>query len=339
MKSAQILPVTLLTGFLGSGKTTLLNRLLQARPRSAVLMNELGDIGLDQHLVAGPERVPVVLLSGGCICCQVKGNLAPALKNLWMSRSAGSLPAYDRIIIETTGLADPTSVIETLVRERWIAARHRLDAVVAVVDGVFGLSQLDKHVEALRQVAAADLLVVSKTDLVGESEIRVLREHLAGLNLSAPIRLAQAADFSPAEVLDLRAQRPQAVADSLAKPMFRPLGSVTAGFLTADRPHDPRIRSYAYRHQGTVSDVSLQAALSALEPLLGPGLLRFKGIVNLTGAVRPLVLQGVQGVLYPPTELDAWPDADRSSRFVWITEGLEEVVVTHAIEAFASLLA
>ena len=148
--SFDLIPVTLLTGFLGSGKTTLLNHLLRHQPLTAVVMNEFGEIGLDHQLLE-ESRGPLALLSGGCVCCQIQGTLAPTLKNLWMARDSGKLPPYARIVIETTGIADPAPILDTLLNERWIAARHRLDGVVTLVDAVLGEGQLADYPEARRQ--------------------------------------------------------------------------------------------------------------------------------------------------------------------------------------------
>jgi Putative GTPases (G3E family) len=207
------IPITLLTGFLGSGKTTVLNnllkpsfweRLLRAPPLTAVIMNEFGSIGLDHQLVDNTQGT-MALLSGGCVCCEIQGSLVPTLKNLWMGRRDGKIPPYERIIIETTGIADPTPILETLLRSDWVAKRHYLDGVVTTVDAVFGNGQLDQHFEAVRQVAGADRLLLTKTDLADTATIQTLESRLASINPSAPIVHVQHGNVDPDHVFKLRA--------------------------------------------------------------------------------------------------------------------------------------
>jgi len=335
------LPVTLLTGFLGSGKTTLLNTLLRAQPLTAVVMNEFGAVALDHQLLE-EQRGPLALLSGGCVCCQIQGTLAPTLKNLWMERDSGRLPPFERLIIETTGIADPAPIIDTLVSERWIAARHRLDAVITVVDAQLGAGQLATHFEAERQVAAADRLLLTKTDLASATEIEATRERLHHLNPSAPQIVVTNGQIPADEILNLDAWRPQARPEQLGRWLAVPrFAAVKSGRLVAPTApshsaHGERIRSFSLYFDAPLDETALGAALSMLVSFRAESLLRMKAIVNLKGRERPVVLHGVQHVLYPPAELAAWPDADRRSRFVFITADLEPEFVARLLDDFTS---
>lgn len=334
------LPVTLLTGFLGSGKTTLLNRLLRHVPLTAVVMNEFGEIGLDHQLLE-ETRGPLALLSGGCVCCQVVGSLAPTLKNLAMGRADGKLPPFERVIIETTGIADPAPILDTLLNDRWIAARFLMDGVVTTVDAVLGGQQLDSYPEALRQVAVADRLVLTKTDLAREPDVEALRDRLAALNPAAAqiVAMQGEADFSALLNLGLfnPAEKHPDVSRWLAQERYKPV--VGGGLLgTRARPapplHDERIRSFGLRFERPLEWEGVSAALEMLSAFRAKQLLRMKAIVNVQGRDRPVVLHAVQHVVYPPAELATWPDADRSSRFVFITDGLDEQFVRKLLEDF-----
>jgi G3E family GTPase len=338
------LPVTLLTGFLGSGKTTLVNRLLRRLPLTAVVMNEFGEIGLD-HLLLEETRGPLALLSGGCVCCQVQGSLGPTLKNLYMSRAAGSLPPYQRILIETTGIADPAPILDVLLNDRWIAARHRLDGVVTTVDAVLGEQQLDSYPEARRQVAVADRLLLTKTDLAPAGDVAGLERQLAELNPAAPKHVVLKGEIDPALILDAglfnaRDKHPD-VARWLAHQRYRPTApGGRLGGRPADRAsHGERIRAFSLAFDTPLDWAGLLAALEMLQAFRSRNLLRMKAIVNVQGQSRPVVLHGVQHLLYPPAELAEWPDQDRRSRFVFITADLEEGFVRKLLEDFTQALA
>ncbi len=336
----ELLPVTLLTGCLGSGKTTVLNHLLRHLPLTAVVMNEFGEIGLDHQLLE-ESRGPLALLSGGCVCCQIQGTLAPTLKNLYMARSSGKLPPYERIIIETTGIADPAPILDTLLNERWLAARHKLDGVVTTVDAVFGLQQLEAHFEASRQVAVADRLLLSKTDLATPEQIAALTARLAELNPAAPIDTVLNGRIDPARVTHLGLFNPldkhPDVAKWLAHQRYKPASRTLLGgkAQAATVPmHDTRIQAFSLTFDEPLDWHGVLSALEMLQAFRPQNLLRVKALVNVKGKANPVVLHGVQHLLYPPAELPAWPDDDRRSRFVFITSDLEAGFVAKLLNDF-----
>ncbi|MDP2788158.1 MAG: GTP-binding protein [Pseudomonadota bacterium] len=340
MNTSERLPVTLLTGFLGSGKTTVLNHLLRHLPLTAVVMNEFGEIGLDHQLLE-ESRGPLALLSGGCVCCQIQGTLAPTLKNLFMARSSGKLPPYERIIIETTGIADPAPILDTLLSERWLAARHQLDGVVTTVDAVFAAQQLEAHPEAARQVAMADVLLLSKTDLATPAQIDTLKSRLAELNPAAPVHPVLGGVIDPALVTHLGLFNPQDkhpdVLKWLAHQRYRPAGrSLLGGKVKVEQAamHDARIRAFSLSFDEALDWQGVLSALEMLQAFRSQNLLRMKALVNVKGKANPVVLHAVQHMLYPPTELPAWPDDDRRSRFVFITSDLEAAFVAKLLADF-----
>ncbi|MCC7272035.1 MAG: GTP-binding protein [Alphaproteobacteria bacterium] len=307
------IPVAVLTGFLGSGKTTLLRRIL-ADPRyagTAVIVNELGAVGLDHDLVARSEE-DLVALATGCLCCSVRGDLVRTLLELEARRAAGGVPPYGRVVIETSGLADPAPILHALMTDADLGAGHALDRVVTVVDALHGEATLDRHPEARRQAALADRIVVSKTDLAGGIPAE-LAGRLAALNPMAPRLAAVAGAIAPDRLLAAGGAGAADVGD-LVRALARAGDGPAAGAW-----HSQGIAAIALVRDAPLPAVALTLFLQALAEHCGADLLRLKGIVALAEAPeRPVVVHGVQHVLHPPEWLERWPGDDRRTRIVVI---------------------
>jgi G3E family GTPase len=305
------LPVAVITGFLGSGKTTLLSRLLRdpAFARTAVIVNEFGEVGLD-HLLVEASDEEIVLLEGGCLCCKVRGDLVRTAGELLARRSRGDA-AFDRIVIETTGLADPAPILHALMTDREIADALRLDSVIATVDCAAGGATLDSHPQAVRQAALADRIVLTKTDLADSS---TLAERLRRLNPAAPQFTALHGAVDATLLFDAsRYERPVPY---------------------ASHAHSDGVTTFCLRRIEPVHAVTLGLFLQVLAEHCGARLLRLKGLVDVVESPgRPAVVHGVQHVFHPPTWLEAWPDDDRATRIVVISQGLERAWLEDLLEA------
>ena len=339
-RTTELLPVTLLTGFLGSGKTTLLNQLIRHLPRTAVVMNEFGEISLDHDLLEKMEG-PMAVLSGGCVCCTVSGSLSPTLKNLYMARERGDIPKFERVVIETTGIADPAPILDTLLNDPWVRARFRMDGVVTTIDAVLGEAQLDSYFEAVKQVAVADKVVFTKTDLASSTDLDILKQRVAALNPAAEQLAAIKGKMDFRSIIDLGLFNAQGKAPDVQKWLneqrYKPVraGGLMGKPSRKQDGHDKRIRSFSVVIEEPIPPAGLQAALEMLVSFRSEYLLRFKAIVNLAGHNKPTVLHGVQHVLYPEAELESWPTEDHRSRFVFIVRDLEPEFVAKVLEDFS----
>ncbi len=317
---AERLPVVLVTGFLGSGKTTLLSRLL-VRPElgeTAVIVNELGEVAIDHHLLRQVDE-RTVLLANGCLCCTLRGDLADELRDLLSRRTRGEVPAFRRVVVETTGLADPAPILNTLLAEPVVQHHFEPGAVIATVDALNGLGQLGREAETVKQVVVADRLVVTKTDLAEREAVAALEERLQALNPAAERLEAVLGEADPELLLASGSRDPR----DLALAPESAHGDVRPFVLFLDRPVD-----------WTAFGIWLTMLLGSR----GEDVLRVKGLLDV-GAPGPVVLNGVQHVVHPPQHLDAWPDDDRRSRLVFIARGIEKREVEQSLEAFAGLAA
>ncbi|MBY0271689.1 MAG: GTP-binding protein [Burkholderiales bacterium] len=323
------LPVSIITGFLGSGKTTLLNRLLQdpAMAGAAVIINEFGEIGLDHLLIATPNE-NTVLLSSGCICCTVRGDLVNTLRDLDKQRRAGDLPPFDRVLIETTGLADPVPIVQTVVVDEKLAPQYALDSVITLVDAVNGCAQLDAQPESRKQAAVADRLLITKTDIADPASVLVLRERLTTLNPAAEVTTASHGEIAPAVLFGASIapeSREADVARWLREGEYRRVETQqTAG------AHDAGIRAYSLMLDAPVTRAGLTAWLTALASLRGAELLRVKGLLNVEG--EPVAVHAVQTLIHEPVTLERWPDAERRSRLVFITRNMTREAVESTLD-------
>lgn len=350
MTDERRIPVVVLTGFLGAGKTTLLNHALGTPELAgtAVLINEFGDVAVDHHLVDKIDET-LVVLDGGCICCSVQGDLVRALKGLFQ-RAAKREISLERVLIETTGLADPAPVVHTLMEEPFTAARFRCDGVISAVDTTHAHTQLDREREAQRQVAMADRLLLTKCDLSTPEQRAALADRLAQLNPGAaqievfggqapPRALAGCGLYNSAGKLPdvaawlgLEAVHRQA---DLARPRYAPAGS-TRG---PAPQHDSDVSSFVLTFDEPLDWLGFSDGLGLLLHACGERMLRVKGLLNIAGDPLPRVVQCVQHAVYPPSSLAAWPEdgpyADRRSRIVFIGRKLPRDDIVQMLASFA----
>lgn len=333
-------PVSVITGFLGSGKTTLLNHILlhPAMSRAAVIINEFGEIGLDHLLVTTPSE-NMVLLNSGCLCCTVRGDLVNTLRDLYIKRRDGVIAAFDRVLVETTGLADPVPIMQTLITDVEIAPVFRLASVIALVDAVNGQSQLDHNPESVKQATVADCLLITKTDLAAKEDISPLRQRLARINPGARVLEVVRGTIDPdhlftAGVTSPREQAPE-VERWLSEEAFTHAadgdGHAGHAHINGGR-HDAHIHSFSVYRDQPVARAGLVAWLHLMTSLRGPDLLRVKGLLNVDG--QPVVVNAVQTLIHEPITLDAWPSSDRRSRFVFITRGMDRAAIEATFAAF-----
>ncbi len=342
----SLIPVTLLTGFLGSGKTTLLNRLLRdpALKNALVLINEFGEIGLDHHLIEkieesdGQQRI---LMASGCLCCTIQSDLSKTLRQMAIDRVRGTVPEFERVIIETTGLADPAPILHTLMQDPLVVAHYRLDGVVTTVDAVVGDATLTAQPEAVKQAAVADRIILTKQDIAAPATVAALKARLHTLNPAAPILstdapacdLIEAGLWNPAtKSLDVRRWLH---ADAYEAPSHHHHHHHHHHNLNR---HDDRIEAHCLTLTEPLPWDAVTLWLQSLTAYRGEDILRLKAILNLRGQDTPTVLHGVQHLLHPPVQLPAWPDDDHRSRIVLITRDISRDLLEKSLKQLTEVV-
>lgn len=348
------LPVSLLTGFLGAGKTTLLSRLLKDPDsgRLAVIINEFGAVSLDHDLIESSDESDVIELQGGCLCCTIQGDLSRTIRGLYARMQRGGIPAFERVVIETTGLADPAPILKTIITDPMIAECFRLDGVITVVDGINGAATLDRHPEAQRQVGVADRIVLSKTGDLDADAVTALEARVQTLNPGVPIVRTESA--SAAAVLEASLYDPVRgrvnVADWLRDHAFLDAQEHEHDHdhdhqhqhgHHHDHHHDVNRHSAAIRADCHVADQPMPfdrflELFNLLQAHAGENMLRVKGIFHIAERPeQPLVIHGVQHVFHPLVWLHEWPSPDRRCRLVAITQDLDPTVITKLFKSLA----
>ena len=353
--SNRQMPVSVLTGFLGSGKTTVLNRLLRdpAMARAMVIINEFGEIGIDHELVESATD-DMILLQSGCLCCTVRSDLIETIQGLLEKRERSEIPEFDRVVIETTGLADPAPILQAVMTDPLVTNSLSLDGVIATVDAVVGVATLDRHLEAVKQVAVSDRLLLTKTDLADENQCLAIERRLRTLNPAAPIIHSLDGEIQPDWLFDVGLYNPAAKGIDVQNWLD------DEKYTLASRQeldgHDSSVSDHhgpAHRHHGAdvnrhdshinavcmvvdepIPGEALDRWLGSLFLLNGPDLLRFKAIINVAELPGPMILHGVQHVIHPPKMLKRWPSDDRRTRMVFITHDIDEHVLRDSLKQF-----
>ena len=351
------IPVAILTGFLGAGKTTLLNFLLKDPflGDAAVIINEFGDVGID-HLLVERADENVIEMASGCLCCTIRGDLIDTLHNLLARRGRGEIKSFNRIVIETTGLADPAPVLHAVMSEPGLLAACRLEGVITVVDAFNGMATLDAHVEAVKQVAVADRIVLTKVDLLvgreGEEMLFAIIGRLRKLNPAARLLTTHRNEATAERLFTM------GLFDPKTKTVDVQTWLATEAYQTGEKRdrrnrrghshdhghdhhhhdasrHDDHIRSFSFTEANAMSPQGLELFMELLKSYHGANMLRMKGIVKVADdPARPVVLHGVQHVFHPPVRLPAWPDGDERTRLVFIVKDIEKPMIEGLFRAF-----
>ncbi len=350
------LPVSVITGFLGSGKTTLLKHLL-AQPEmgeTAVIINEFGEVGLD-HLLVEKADDDTILLESGCLCCTIRGDLIDAMRRFFKRRAKGEIPPFKRVVIETTGLADPAPILHTLMQDPVLTSVYRLDGVIATVDAVNGETQMDRQMESVKQAAVADRLLITKSDLVDAAKLAALETRLRRLTPAASIQRIVAGAANPASLFNAGIYNPETKSLDVQRWLKEEAYAEHthehghdhhhdhahdhhhdhghAHGLDVNR-HDAHIGAFCLTRDTPLDWQKFCAWIDMLTATRGPDLLRIKGVLNVEGEEQPVAIHGVQHLFHPPVLLPAWPDQDRRSKLVFITRDIDRAFLAESLAAF-----
>jgi len=328
-------PIHIITGFLGSGKTTLLNQLLQqpGLEETVVIVNEFGEIGID-HLLIKAITEDIVLLEGGCLCCSVRTDLVNTLEDLFHKLALKQIPKFKQIIVETTGLADPAPILRTLINDTFIAKHFRLGLILTTVDAVYGVEQLNEYQESVKQAALANLIILTKIDLVDAAKLAALKQRLRALNPSASIDELNLNEhkFDSQSLFERDCYNPETqrldVNRWLQADIYKNKSPASL-----NHKHDTHIKSFCIEYEEPLHWLTLEHWIQQLTRLRGKDLLRVKGIAYTYETDLPVLIQGVQHIFQPPVTLDAWPTDQRRSQIVFITRNIEKTVIERVLIA------
>lgn len=324
--SEKQIPIVIVTGFLGSGKTTVLNQLLSSPELAdtAVLINEFGEIGLD-HLLVGSVDEDILLLEAGCVCCSVRDDFSSSLLMLHDKRAERVIPPFQRVILETTGIADPIAIYELILADKEIIRRYLCKGILTVVDAVHGLTNLDKHMEAVKQVSVADHIIISKTDLRDKTELETIEERLHKLN---PLAFRSYSGLKPVNP-DILSGNFNEASSMESKQLLRQHTHTEEAISSS---HDHRFATFSLAWSDAVEWDDFVAWLEALLIVRGDSIHRVKGLLNVNGEAQPVVIQGVQHSFYPPVKLDRWPEHKIETKLVFITSDFSKRAAIKSLE-------
>ena len=326
MDQISQIPVTVITGFLGSGKTTLLSSILKKKEmqKTAVIINEFGEIGLDHALIEHTDET-IVELQSGCICCTTQGALNKTLIDLFDKMMNGKVSSFNRVLIETTGLANPVPIIHTLMSSIELIRIYSLDGVITVVDSVNGEKTLDLHEESLKQLALAEKIILSKTDIVDKDEIKSLVYRIKEINPVSQIIFSKFGNIPLEEIFGLGAYDPYKKSADVKKWLAAEKYKDKKHHHHHDvNRHNEYIRAFSMMSENPVYMIAFSFFRDMITAALGANLLRMKGIVNIAGEGRPAVIHGVQHIFHPVQWLETWPDNDRRTKLVFITQNIKK---------------
>ena len=349
------IPVSILTGFLGSGKTTLLSKLIAHKNMEnvAVIINEFGEVGIDDALVVKSNE-DTILLNNGCLCCTVRGDLVNTMQSLYSQQSNGEIAAFERLVVETTGLADPAPILHTMMADPFLVSKYRLDGVITVVDAHHAMTQFDQQFESVKQAAVADRIVLTKIDVTEEDIVSKVKERLASLNPAAPIIEVVHGVVKPKVLFNAGLYNPLTKTADVSRwlkeeaymnsegHVYHKMGEHGSGshhhhHHDVNR-HDDHIHSFAVYFDNPLNWANIAGALDMLAQTHGANILRIKGILNVAEIDdQPVVVHAVQHMFHPPAKIDEWPTEDRRSRLVFIVKDVEKTNIEDALNSYLAM--